>query len=238
MNDNVFFVSDASLKKDHTAILAIKDMKTRRTKQKIVSVKVKNSLIAEELALRFAIQTAIDFRYKHVVFIYDCLAINTDKFLKRYSKYFKTMQFLWLKRKHISDIDEITKFQEDKRLISIRLIPDHKQDEIILEILSKYVVTMKEINVFSYFLKDKKYNIHKEKRTTLFSLTYFLLSRVGKKKFKKVLREELSSAELKKVFRLRHVKEYKGLIKEMHIQEEFINNILKLRARKINQKNK
>jgi len=230
MKDNVFMVSDASFKNDRTAILAVKDMYTGKTKQKVVNIKIQSSLRAEELALRYAIELAINAEYKHVIFIYDCLAMNVDKFKKRYEKYFKSMQFLWLKRKHISDIDKVTKFQEDERIIAIRDIPENIRDKTVIEILSNYVATDKEIKIFTQFIK-KDFKISKANRTGLFNLFYYLLSKNGKKIAKRIFKEELTPIELKKVFASKHSKEYFGLAKQIEIKEEFIFNMLRLRGK-------
>jgi len=226
MKEIVFMVSDASFKNDKTAILAVKDMYTEKLKQKVVSIKIQSSLRAEELALRYAIDLAISEEYRHVVFVYDCLAINTDKFKKRYQKFFETMQFLWLHRKHIADIDKLTKKVEDEAVIAIRDIPEEERDKLLINILSKYVATEKEAIVFSK-LKRRDYKITKNKRSSLFSLTYFLLSNNGKKLFKRYLRDHLNSEELNKTFRHKHRKEYFGLMKQLNIKEEIISNILK-----------
>jgi len=227
--DNVFFVSDASFKEDRSAILAVKDMKTGRTKQKIVRTKIQSSLIAEELALRYAIQIAIEQEYRHVIFIYDCLAINTDKFKKRYEKNFKTMQFLWLKRRHIADIDRVTKFEQDPRLTAILDIPEASRDKIIFEILSKYVATQKEIDVFSLY-KTKEYKVTRENRTVLLSLLYYLLGKPGKKQLKRYLKDKLDAGELKKVFGKKNSREYHGLTKQLKIEDKFIFDILHLKS--------
>jgi hypothetical protein len=229
MKDNVFLISDASFKLDHTAILAVKDMYTGRTVQKLVKIKIKNSLIAEELALRYAIEIAKNKEYKHVIFIYDCLAINVDKFKKRYSSYFESMQFLWLKRNHISDIDKVTKFPQDERLIRMSDIPEEKRDDIIIDILSKYVSTEKEKNVFSK-MKKRDYKITKNNRSCLFSLTYYLLSKNGKKSIKRAFKEHLEPLDLKKAFAHKHSKEYYGLLKQLDIKEEFIKDMLHIRS--------
>ena len=228
MKENVFFASDASFKEDRTAILAVRDMYTGKMRQKQINIKIKSSLIAEELALRYAIEIAMNQEYKHVIFIYDSLAINVNKFKKRYSKYFETMQFLWLKRKHIADVDRVTKFKEDQRLISMRDIPEEKRDEIVIEILSKYVQTAKEAQLFSRF-NNKEYKVSKENRTILFTLLYFLLSKSGKKKVKRVLKDELSSLELKKTFSRKHSKEYLGFLKQLGIKDDFIKDMIHLK---------
>ena len=230
MKENVFLASDASYKRDRTAILAVKDMYTGKTRQKQVNIKIQNSLRAEELALRYAIDIAMVNGYKHVIFIYDCLAINTDKFKKRYEKYFETMQFLWLKRKHISDIDKVTKFKEDDRLISIRDIPEEKRDEIVIDILSKYVETEKEALLFGSF-KKKEFKVSKQNRTCLFTLLYYLLSKSGKKKIKRILKSILTPLELKKAFSGKHSKEYLGLLKQIGIKDEFIKDMLYLKRK-------
>lgn len=229
MNDNAILISDASFKKDRTAIIAVKDSFTNQRYQRIISQKIQNSLRAEELALKFSIEIAIQKEYRHVIFIYDCLSINTEKFKKRYSRHFETMQFLWLKRKYISRIDEITKVPQKKEIIEIGDMSDFERDEKVMEILSSYAETEDEINILKKF-KNKEYFKKKENRIVLLNLMYFLLSKDSKKNLKRILRENLKHTSIHKVFMIKSRKEYLGILKQLDIKEEFLKHLIEFKA--------
>lgn len=207
----IFLASDASFKADNSAILAVKDYFDNNHYQKIVK-QVSGSLEAEEQALRFAIDIAITKGYKHVVFIYDCQSIKTDKFFKRYSSNFTTMQMLWIPRDHISSVDKLTKKHFSDSEMEIMHKSAEERDAIVFEAFSKIPLTDKE----SFFLEllsgiELETKVNSE-RTIILSTIYILLSNSSKKRMKRFLKEHLESEELNKVFKRKKRKDYLGAI--------------------------
>lgn len=233
MRDMVVFVSDASYKLDSTAILAVQDEHTGRTYQKIVVEKLKSSLEAEEQALRFAIDIAIVNEYKHVIFIYDCLALNTDVLKKRYARNFESIQFLWLKRSFISVVDRITKKEESEEIRELRMMTDEAKDKKIFEEFSPYVRTMEEVSIFNKN-RPGKYKIETENnRYALLNFVYFLLSKIGKKKIKRDIEKYFNRIERQKIYRIKRNQEYRGMMKQLNIENSFIESMI---THKINRK--
>lgn len=233
MKDVVVFVSDASYKLDSTAILAVQDEHTGITYQKIITGKLKSSLEAEEYALRFAIDIAIVKEYPHVIFIYDCLALNTDILKKRYSRNFESIQFLWLKRKYIAVVDRITKKEESDKIRVLRSLSDQELDEKIFEEFSNYVRTIEEVSIFNKN-RPGSYKIETEnKRYSLLNFVYFLLSKVGKKKIKRDIERYFNREERQKIYRIKRNQEYRGMMKQLNINNSFIESMI---THKINRK--
>jgi len=227
MKEPVVFVSDASYKLDSTAILAVQDEYTGRTYQKVISKKLKSSLEAEEQALIFAIDIAIIKDYPHVIFIYDCLALNTDILKKRYSRNFKSIQFLWLKRSFVSVVDRITKKEESDEVRELRLLSDDEIDKRIYDALTPYVRTIEEVMIFNKRNPGRNYNIKTEnKRSSLLNFVYFLLSKVGKKKIKRDIEKYFTREERQKIFRIKRNQEYRGLLKQLEIKNSFIESMI------------
>ena len=236
-NDVVFFESDASFKENNIAILAIKDGFTGITHQEIIEID--SSIEAEKQALIFAINIAILNGYKHVVFIYDCLALNVDILKKRYNRNFESIQFLWLKRKYISFVDRITKNKESERLIEIRSLSEKERDETLFKVLSPYVKTMEEVSIFKKNY-SKAYMIKSENKRTIFlALLYYLLSKSGKKKIKRDFKVYFNRGEMAKIYKLKRNSEYKGILKQLEINEPFIQEMIVFNGlRKKRRKNK
>lgn len=72
---------------------------------------------AETAALLFSIKMAIKLNYSNTVFIYDNITINISLIKNMYSHKFQHMQFLWLKRDNLQEVDIIArkKFKISKR---------------------------------------------------------------------------------------------------------------------------
>lgn len=229
-SDVVFFESDASFKDNMTAIIAVKDKFTERTYQKIV--KTENSIDAEKQAIIFAIDIAIVNGYKHVVFIYDCQALNVDILKKRYEKNFGSLQFLWLKRKYIAAVDKITKTKETEELRNIRGLTEDERDKKVFETLSPFVNTMEEIAIFKKQVL-RGYRITSDnKRVVFLNFVYYLLSKNGKKKIKRDLKTYFSREELGQIYKVKRNAEYRGLLKQLKINNLFIQELILFNGQK------
>lgn len=188
---NIVLISDASLKTNHHTILAVKDMHTGITYQKVINKPIKNSTTAEEMALQYAISIAKTKSYAHVIFVFDCLAINKDKFLKRYSRNFQTMQMLWLKRKYISNIDFFTKKESSPESIKLKSLKDEEIDFLVAEELKHYAKNLMEneiISILSKGLLNNKVKYIDTNRSSFLNLIYHLISKNGKKKIKRYVK--------------------------------------------------
>jgi len=232
-SENVIFIAtDASLRPDNSVIVGLRDYLTNTYRQKALKVNFKNSLLAEEYGVVMALNYAIERGYRHIVVIYDCLSIKTNKFTKRYGKFFDSLQFLWLKRKYIADIDRITKKTEHPTILKIRATNPKKRDEKVINILANYAETEEELFVFSELtgrnLENKRRTLkdRQKYRTTLFSLLYFVLSKTSKKRVKRVLQKYIDNSSFKKVFKARYSNEYKGIVKEIGIREIFVKHLI------------
>ena len=111
MKDNIFFLSDASYcDNSKTAIIAVFNCFSKeRFIKKLFDIK--NSTIAEFLALSYAVKIADNMGYKNVVFVYDCRTLDVES-LKIYitkNFRFKTFQFLWLCRNYLKEPDKIAR---------------------------------------------------------------------------------------------------------------------------------
>lgn len=237
ISDVVFFESDASFKGNSKAILAIKDNYSGRTHQEIITTE--SSIDAEKQALIFAINIAIIKEYRHVVFIYDCLALNVDVLKKRYGQNFESMQFLWLKRKYISFVDRITKNKESVDLIEIRGMSEEERDKKVFQELSPYVKTIEEVGIF-HKNHPRNYEIRSNNQRVVFlGLLYYLLSKSGKKKIKRDFKIYFTREEMGKIYRLKRNSEYKGLLKQLEINNLFIQEMIIFNGlRKKRRKNK
>jgi hypothetical protein len=231
-NERIYFIgSDASLKEDKTIIIAFKDYYLDKIYQQEVKRSIQNSLRAEEIALRYAIKYAINKGYKHCVFVYDCLAINSNKFLKRYSKYFKTIQFLWVKREYISEIDIFTKQLETKESIELKSLEEEELDILILKALTKYINTKSEAKVFKKLFPEQNFSSDKENGNGLLILLYHIASTPLKKRLKRVFKECLSPLELRNISRKRKAKDFRGILKEYNITDRIVISILNYKNR-------
>jgi len=237
MNEMVFFESDASFKNNSTAIIAIKDNYTGKTYQEIINTE--SSIDAEKQALIFAINIAILNNYKHVVFIYDCLALNVDLLKKRYSQNFESIQFLWVKRKFIAFVDSITKSKESQGLRDIRGLSEIERDKVLFKELSPFVKTEEEIGIFrkNHF---RQYKIEsRNSRYILLNLLYYLLSKTGKKRIKREFKVYFTRDEQAKLYQVKRNSEYKGILKQLNINNLFIQELILFNgSRKKRRKNK
>jgi len=224
-SDVVFFESDASFKyKTKEAIIAIKDNYSGKTYQEVI--KTDSSISGEKQALIFAINIAIINNYKHVVFIYDCLALDVEILKKRYEKNFESMQFLWLKRQYISFIDSITKRKESDYLRDIRQLSEKDRDKRLFIELSSYVQTEEEIGIFNkHYSRNYKLKTT-NKRYIFLALLYYLLSKSGKKTIKRDFKVYFSREELMKIYRSKKNAEYKGILKQLKINNLFIQELV------------
>ncbi|MHB8100332.1 MAG: ribonuclease H family protein [Sulfuricurvum sp.] len=104
MQNNVIYLSDASFDPyTKEAGLGIKNLYTGHTDAMVThAVSV---LEAEEFALLEAINHAQRHGHKNCVFVFDNININTKSIAEFFSPMFEKIQFLWMKREYLHDVD-------------------------------------------------------------------------------------------------------------------------------------
>ncbi|MFZ3052632.1 MAG: hypothetical protein WA099_04420 [Sulfuricurvum sp.] len=108
MGPNVFFLSDASFdSKRKEAGIAVKNLHDGSFS--IMSIRAISPNEAEEFALIEAISLALSQGYRNCIFVYDSLAIDTNPLDEFFSPLVDKIQFLWLKRSYLSDVDQLAR---------------------------------------------------------------------------------------------------------------------------------
>lgn len=106
MENNVIYLSDASY--DHLtkeAGIGVKNLYTNQSHSLFLhAVSVHE---AEEFALIEAITHAIEHHHRNCVFVYDNMGIDTKSIGAFFSKMFDRIQFLWMKRDYLSQVDAL-----------------------------------------------------------------------------------------------------------------------------------
>jgi hypothetical protein len=106
MENNVIYLSDASydcLTKE--AGVAIKNLYTNQSHS--LFLHAVNIHEAEGFALIEAITHAIEHQHRNCVFVYDNMGIDTKNIGAFFSKMFDRVQFLWMKRAYLSQVDTL-----------------------------------------------------------------------------------------------------------------------------------
>lgn len=104
MENNVIYLSDASF--DHLtkeAGIGVKNLYTDQSFSLVVHAM--NIREAEEFALLEAISHAVLNNHRNCVFIYDHIAINTAALGAFFNDMFDRIQFLWMKRDYLTQVD-------------------------------------------------------------------------------------------------------------------------------------
>lgn len=106
MEHNVIYLSDASFD-PHTkeAGIGIKNLFTGHTDA--IATRAASVLEAEEFALIEAISHALRHNHKNCVFIFDNININTKSIGEFFSPLFEKIQFLWMKREYLHEVDAL-----------------------------------------------------------------------------------------------------------------------------------
>lgn len=106
MENNVIYLSDASFD-PHTkeAGIGIKNLYTGHTDA--IITKAVSVLEAEEFALLEAINHALRHGHKNCVFIFDNININTKSIAEFFAPLFEKIQFLWMKREYLHEVDAL-----------------------------------------------------------------------------------------------------------------------------------
>lgn len=106
MENNVIYLSDASFD-PHTkeAGLGIKNLYTGFSDA--IATRAASVLEAEEFALIEAINHAQRHGHKNCVFIFDNININTKSIGEFFSPMFEKIQFLWMKREYLHEVDAL-----------------------------------------------------------------------------------------------------------------------------------
>ena len=147
MNGNVFMISDASYcSLTKIASLSVFCSHTGKTYNKILK-NIQDSSFAETAALLFSIKMAINLNYLNTVFIYDNITINVSLIKNMYSHKFQHIQFLWLKRDNLQEVDIIAR----KNLKLAR-------DDYGIELLNNFIELSIEskIKAIMYTTKNQK----------------------------------------------------------------------------------
>ena len=156
MRDNIFFLSDASYCDNaKTATIAVFNCFSKeRFIKKLFDIK--NSTIAEFLALSYAVKIADNMGYKNVVFVYDCSTLDVES-LKIYitkNFRFKTFQFLWLCRNYLKEPDKIARqhtiLKDSLNVKSVNMNDSFSNIEPINEFLS-YGLKKVQNMILQYF---------------------------------------------------------------------------------------
>ena len=106
MENNVIYLSDASY--DHLtkeAGIGVKNLSSNQSHS--VFVHAMNVLEAEEFALIEAIEHAIAHHHRNCVFVYDNMGIDTKSIGEFFSQMFDQIQFLWMKREYLKQVDKL-----------------------------------------------------------------------------------------------------------------------------------
>ncbi|HQS67867.1 MAG TPA: hypothetical protein PLM93_11840 [Sulfuricurvum sp.] len=106
MENNVIYLSDASFD-PHTkeAGIGIKNLYTGHTDA--IAMTAVSAFEAEEFALLEAINHALRHGHKNCVFVFDNLNINTKSIGEFFSPMFEKIQFLWMKREYLHEVDTL-----------------------------------------------------------------------------------------------------------------------------------
>ncbi|MDN5105049.1 hypothetical protein O8C79_07090 [Aliarcobacter butzleri] len=183
MNGNVFMISDASYcSLTKIASLSVFCSHTGKTYNKILN-NIQNCFFAETAALLFSIKMAIELNYSNTVFIYDNITINVNLIRNMYSHKFQHMQFLWLKRDNLQEVDIVARK-------NLKLARDNYGTELLnnfieLSIESKIKAIMystknqREYEILNQFIKNEftldSLNEINIKKTQTFRYLYHLL---------------------------------------------------------------
>lgn len=106
MENNVIYLSDASY--DHLtkeAGIGVKNLSSNQNHS--VFLHAMNVLEAEEFALIEAIEHAIAHHHRNCVFVYDNIGIDTKSIGAFFSQMFDRIQFLWMKRDYLKQVDKL-----------------------------------------------------------------------------------------------------------------------------------
>lgn len=106
MENNVIYLSDASFD-PHTkeAGIGIKNLYSGDTDA--IATTAASAFEAEEFALLEAINHALRHGHKNCVFVFDNLNINTKSIGEFFSPMFEKIQFLWVKREYLHEVDAL-----------------------------------------------------------------------------------------------------------------------------------
>lgn len=106
MENNVIYLSDASFD-PHTkeAGIGVKNLYTNQSHALLIQAR--SVLEAEEFALIEAISHAIEHDHRNCVFVYDNLGIDTQTIGAFFGSLFDQIQFLWMKRDYLKEVDRL-----------------------------------------------------------------------------------------------------------------------------------
>lgn len=140
MDNNVIYLSDASYDvKTKEAGLGIKNLTTGVSHS--VALSASSILEAEEFALLEAINHAVVHHHRNCIFVYDNINIDTAHIGAFYAQAFDMIQFLWMKRDYLKQVDKLACNVRLKRTDArsytkqIRSLAATIQDEELIETL-------------------------------------------------------------------------------------------------------
>lgn len=108
MENNVIYLSDASFD-PHTkeAGIGVKNLYTNQNYA--LCLQARNVLEAEEFALIEAIEHALEHHHRNCVFVYDNIGIDTKGLGAFFGSLFDRIQFLWMKRDYLKQVDRLAR---------------------------------------------------------------------------------------------------------------------------------
>lgn len=108
MENNVIYLCDASFD-PHTkeAGIGVKNLYTNQNYA--LCVQARNVLEAEEFALIEAIEHALEHHHRNCVFVYDNIGIDTKGLGSFFGSLFDRIQFLWMKRDYLKQVDRLAR---------------------------------------------------------------------------------------------------------------------------------
>ena len=227
MNANVFMISDASYcTLTKIASLSVFCSHTGKTYNKIL-MDIQDSAFAETAALLFSIKIAIKLNYSNTVFIYDNITINVNLIKDMYSHKFQHIQFLWLKRDNLQEVDIIARK-------NLKLARDDYGTELLnnfieLSIETKIKAIMysrknqREYEILNQFIKNEftldSLNEINIKKTQTFRYLYHLLDSKNKIDFYEYI--------IRVVPKIKNISGFKHLPKNYNLIE-FVQKISKV----------
>lgn len=108
MENNVIYLSDASFDPyTKEAGIGIKNLYTNQNYA--LCVQARNVLEAEEFALIEAIEHALEHQHRNCVFVYDNIGIDTKGLGVFFGSLFDRIQFLWMKRDYLKQVDRLAR---------------------------------------------------------------------------------------------------------------------------------
>lgn len=234
MTKNIFIMSDASYdNRNKIAGIGVRVLNPSESHK--LAIMANDSIEAEEYGVISALEYAIYRGFDNVVCIYDNLAIDIKSIYEYFKVYFNHLQFLWLKREYLDEVDSIARsirhsaadLEKERRKTLLIEVSTPKTDRAEYKRVFEGLKNIFDADKFllfaeiatSPFDKDMIYmallgNYTQRKRQALsgdmtnISLLYQILSKDGRERLKKALKLNLSAKALNRVLLLKSEEQY------------------------------